>query len=71
MATRLWCEVVCSCCAKSGPGQFIFAGKIPRKALKRIAKDQGWEFNKDGDSYCATCVGLGKHLTGNAIGLRT
>ncbi|WP_404995397.1 hypothetical protein [Cupriavidus pauculus] len=55
MATEVWCELVCACCATSSFGQYTTGGRVPRKALKAMARAAGWVFAGD-ESFCrAAC----------------
>lgn len=54
MATEIWCELVCLCCARTSNGQFTYNGSVPRKALKATAKRDGWTFEQDA-AYCEKC----------------
>lgn len=52
MATEVWCELVCACCARSSIGQYTTDGRVPRQALKAMAREAHWVFTGD-ESFCS------------------
>jgi hypothetical protein len=55
MATGIWCEIVCSMCAKADFGEYSFDSKLPRARLKSDARTAGWIFEKDEVFCCVEC----------------
>ncbi|WP_454740447.1 hypothetical protein [Cupriavidus necator] len=53
MATEIWCELVCACCARTAGGQYTTNGRLPRRELKADAAAAGWLF-KGNEAFCST-----------------
>lgn len=47
----LWCEIVCSDCARTTAGRFTY-GQPPRRRMYREAMRDGWIFEHD-ESFCS------------------
>lgn len=41
MGIYIWCEVVCSECCSTLPGEFA-TGAIPRRRITKATRDAGW-----------------------------
>lgn len=52
MTFWVWIEIVCHTCADTMPGVNT-RGAIPRREMRRDAKEEGWVFKRNGDTFCS------------------
>jgi hypothetical protein len=53
---RMWVEIVCHCCAVTGPGQFVRGGKVPIRQMTAEAHRMGWRQLTGGEYECGKCT---------------
>lgn len=53
MSVPVWCELVCSACARSSTGEWAHGAKVPRAELAGAAKRAGWVL-RGTESYCSS-----------------
>jgi hypothetical protein len=64
MSFPVWCELVCSQCARVDCGRWSHSSKIDREKMKSDALAGGWRLvrleNQPPDWICKRCVGARK-----------
>lgn len=52
VSLRVWCEIVCNECSETTCGQFVSAGRVPIRAMRKEAEMAGWVF-EGRNSFCS------------------
>lgn len=54
MSFGVWVEVPCARCSATGEGLWCFDARVPRRAIERMLKRDGW-VRRDDDWLCRPC----------------
>lgn len=56
MSAKLWVEIVCHDCARTGPGRFVYGNRIPVREMTAEALRDDWRQRTSGDYECPVCT---------------